>query len=136
MEVELFSNVLSEEDTVEVDAENDNLGAEGERCGICMDVVIDRGVLDCCQHWFCFVCIDNWATITNLCPLCQNEFQLITCVPVYDTIGSSKNDEDSDSRDEDWCVEGKNNTLSFPSYYIDENLPAWMEMAAKSEVDQ
>lgn len=25
---------------------------EGERCGICMDVVIDRGVLDCCQHWY------------------------------------------------------------------------------------
>ncbi|WMV57363.1 hypothetical protein MTR67_050748 [Solanum verrucosum] len=24
---------------------------DGERCGICMDVVIDRGVLDCCQHW-------------------------------------------------------------------------------------
>lgn len=33
---------------------------------------------------FCFGCIDNWATITNLCPLCQNEFQLITCVPVSD----------------------------------------------------
>ncbi|KHN21845.1 hypothetical protein glysoja_033704, partial [Glycine soja] len=32
-------------------------------------------------HRFCFVCIDDWATITNLCPLCQNEFQLITCVP-------------------------------------------------------
>jgi hypothetical protein len=33
---------------------------------------------------FCFGCIDNWATITNLCPLCQNEFQSITCVPVSD----------------------------------------------------
>ncbi|KNA18066.1 hypothetical protein SOVF_074350 isoform A [Spinacia oleracea] len=125
MEIELFSNVVSEEDTVEVevevDAENDNLGAEAERCGICMDVVIDRGVLDCCQHWFCFVCIDNWATITNLCPLCQNEFQLITCVSVYDTAGSNNNDEDSDSRDDDWCVEGNNSTLSLPSYYIDEN---------------
>ncbi|XP_021757687.1 uncharacterized protein At4g10930-like isoform X4 [Chenopodium quinoa] len=123
MEIELLNNVQSEEDTVEVDAdaEIDNLGAEGERCGICMDVVIDRGVLDCCQHWFCFVCIDNWATITNLCPLCQNEFQLITCVSVYDTIGSSNIDEDIDSRDDDWCVEGNNNTPSLPSYYIDEN---------------
>lgn len=121
MEVELFTNTVSEEDTVEVDVENDNFGMEGERCGICMDIVIDRGVLDCCQHWFCFVCIDNWASITNLCPLCQNEFQLITCVPVYDTIGGSKTDEDSDSRDDDWRVEGNNNTLSFPSYYIDEN---------------
>lgn len=136
MEVELFSNAVSEEDTVEVDVENDNFGVAGERCGICMDIVIDRGVLDCCQHWFCFACIDNWATITNLCPLCQNEFQLITCVPVYDTIGGSKTDEGPDLRDDDWRVEGKNNTLSFPSYYIDENLPAWMGMAAKFGASQ
>ncbi|XP_028774748.1 uncharacterized protein At4g10930 isoform X2 [Neltuma alba] len=71
--------------------------------------------------WFCFVCIDNWASITNLCPLCQNEFQLITCVPVYDTIGSNKIEDDVLSRDDDWSIEGRNNTLSFPSYYIDEN---------------
>ncbi|KAK7399097.1 hypothetical protein VNO78_10272 [Psophocarpus tetragonolobus] len=101
--------------------DNDDVAIEGERCGICMDMVIDRGVLDCCQHWFCFVCIDNWATITNLCPLCQNEFQLITCVPVYDTIGNNKVEDDSFVRDDDWSIEGKNNTLSFPSYYIDEN---------------
>lgn len=25
-------------------------------------------------------------------------------------------------RDDDWSIEGKNNTLSFPSYYIDENV--------------
>ncbi|XP_068305155.1 uncharacterized protein At4g10930-like [Pyrus communis] len=81
-----------------------------------MNAIIDRGVLDCCQHWF-----DNWATITNLCPLCQNEFQMITCVPIYDTIGSSKEDEDSTYSDDDRCIEGKNNTLLFPSYYIDEN---------------
>ncbi|XP_047152573.1 uncharacterized protein At4g10930 isoform X2 [Vigna umbellata] len=102
--------------------DNDDVAIEGERCGICMDVVIDRGVLDCCQHWFCFVCIDNWATITNLCPLCQNEFQLITCVPVYDTVGNNKVEDDSLLRDDDdWSIEGKNNTLQFPSYYIDEN---------------
>ncbi|XP_027342379.1 uncharacterized protein At4g10930 isoform X2 [Abrus precatorius] len=99
----------------------DDVAIEGERCGICMDIVIDRGVLDCCQHWFCFVCIDNWATITNLCPLCQNEFQLITCVPVYDTIGSNKVEDDVFFRDDEWSIEAKNNTLSFPSYYIDEN---------------
>ncbi|KAJ0106239.1 hypothetical protein Patl1_17505 [Pistacia atlantica] len=130
----------------------DHTSFEGGRCGICMDVVIDRGVLDCCQHWFCFACIDNWSTITNLCPLCQGEFQLITCVPVYDTIGSNNVDEDSLSRDNDWFVEGKSNALSFPSYYIDENviillllsfwvsgarqLSAWMGMDAKLEVDQ
>ncbi|XP_015571149.2 uncharacterized protein At4g10930 isoform X2 [Ricinus communis] len=119
MEVDFVTSDIVQEETI--DADNDYSNFEGERCGICMDIVFDRGVLDCCQHWFCFTCIDNWATITNLCPLCQNEFQLITCVPVYDTIGSNKVDDDSFSRDDDWCVEGKNNTLSFPSYYIDEN---------------
>ncbi|KAF4351075.1 hypothetical protein F8388_013180 [Cannabis sativa] len=124
MEMDLIASGVAEEDAVlELDDYNNSDVANfgGERCGICMDIIIDRGVLDCCQHWFCFVCIDNWATITNLCPLCQNEFQLITCVPVYDTIGSSKVDDDSYSRDDDWSIEGKNNTLSFPSYYIDEN---------------
>lgn len=31
--------------------EQDMAVVEGERCGICMDIIIDRGVLDCCQHW-------------------------------------------------------------------------------------
>ncbi|KAJ7945060.1 RING/U-box protein [Quillaja saponaria] len=123
MEVEVVTSGIAGEDALEFDdnSNNDNLFTEGERCGICMDIIVDRGVLDCCQHWFCFVCIDNWATITNLCPLCQNEFQLITCVPVYDTTGSNKVDDDSFSRDDDWCIEATNNTLSFPSYYINEN---------------
>ncbi|EEF51370.1 hypothetical protein RCOM_1692360 [Ricinus communis] len=129
MEVDFVTSDIVQEETI--DADNDYSNFEGERCGICMDIVFDRGVLDCCQHWFCFTCIDNWATITNLCPLCQNEFQLITCVPVYDTIGSNKVDDDSFSRDDDWCVEGKNNTLSFPSYYIDENESSPYVTAAK-----
>lgn len=28
---------------------------QNERCGICMDIIIDRGVLDCCNHWY--VCV-------------------------------------------------------------------------------
>ncbi|MCD7450332.1 hypothetical protein HAX54_005312 [Datura stramonium] len=123
MEMELFiRRQCREEENCCIEGNNDDFSTlDGERCGICMDVVIDRGVIDCCQHWFCFTCIDNWATITNLCPLCQSEFQLITCVPVYDTIGGSQTDEDLYTRDDDWSIEGKTNTLSFPSYYIDEN---------------
>ncbi|OWM85208.1 uncharacterized protein At4g10930 [Punica granatum] len=121
MELDLVTTSVSENEAFEVDNCNEAADLEAETCGLCMEVVIDRGLLDCCQHWFCFACIDNWATITNLCPLCQNEFQLITCVPVYDTVGSSRSEEESFTREDDWCVEGKNNTLSFQSYYIDEN---------------
>ncbi|OVA00961.1 zinc finger protein [Macleaya cordata] len=121
MEVEVNTDGILEDSGFEIMDDMDTTSFENERCGICMDVVIDRGLLDCCQHWFCFACIDNWATITSLCPLCQKEFQLITCVPVYDTIGSGKVDDDLLSGDDEWCIQGKNNTLSFPSYYIDEN---------------
>ncbi|CAL1373612.1 unnamed protein product [Linum trigynum] len=122
MEADFVTSGMFQEETVEIEDHNENSLLEGEKCGICMDFVIDRGVVDCCQHWFCFGCIDNWASITNLCPLCQNEFQLITCVPVYDTLGNNKVDEDTFSnRDDDWSIEGNSSTLSFPSYYIDEN---------------
>ncbi|KAL5719073.1 hypothetical protein ACHQM5_011904 [Ranunculus cassubicifolius] len=121
MELELETNGMFEDHIYDFGCEIDGGELDNERCGICMDGIVDRGVLDCCEHWFCFACIDNWATITNLCPLCQNEFQMITCVPVYDTIGSGKVEDESLSRDDDWCIQGTNNTVSFPSYYIDEN---------------
>lgn len=93
---------------------------ENESCGICRDIVIDRGVLDCCSHWFCYTCIDNWSAITNRCPLCKSEFQHITCTPVYGTIGATDEDEYSlTSCDDDWYVQEESSTLSFPSYYID-----------------
>ncbi|KAL6615950.1 hypothetical protein ACP70R_038220 [Stipagrostis hirtigluma subsp. patula] len=93
---------------------------ENESCGICRDIIIDRGVLDCCQHWFCYTCIDNWSAITNRCPLCKIEFQHITCTPVYDTAGVINDDEYSlTSGDDDWYVQEENSALSFPSYYID-----------------
>ncbi|XP_057833526.1 uncharacterized protein LOC131044252 isoform X1 [Cryptomeria japonica] len=101
------------------------VGTETGRCGICMEEVIDRGLLDCCNHWFCFKCIDNWAVITNLCPLCKAQFEIITCVPVHDTIGGSSEWNNSTpegtERDEGWCIYGDNRALSFPSYYIDED---------------
>jgi len=98
----------------------ENYAFKNESCGICGDIVIDRGVLDCCQHWFCYTCIDNWAAITNRCPLCKSEFQHITSTPVYGTIGAVDEDEYSlTSCDDDWYVQEESSTLSFPSYYID-----------------
>ncbi|XP_010422023.1 PREDICTED: uncharacterized protein At4g10930-like isoform X2 [Camelina sativa] len=119
MELDFDASNLVEDEAAEV-GQNDMAGIEGERCGICMDIIIDRGVLDCCQHWFCFECIDNWSTIMNLCPLCQREFQLITCVPVYDSGEGSKVDEVSVSGDEDYCIEEETDAVASPSHYIDE----------------
>ncbi|VAH79636.1 unnamed protein product [Triticum turgidum subsp. durum] len=100
----------------------ENYTSENEICGICRDIVIDRGVLDGCQHWFCYTCIDNWSAITNRCPLCKIEFQNITSTPVYDSTGTGDTIEDDyplTSGDDDWYEPGESNTLSFPSYYID-----------------
>ncbi|KAI7989793.1 hypothetical protein LOK49_LG13G00986 [Camellia lanceoleosa] len=49
MDLEFVTEGVSEDDTFNVDQNNDDYSTfEGERCGICMDIVIDRGVLDCC----------------------------------------------------------------------------------------
>ncbi|XP_042505110.1 peroxisome biogenesis factor 10-like isoform X4 [Macadamia integrifolia] len=93
--LEVNNNGPLEQAKFEVGDDLDDAAFEDERCVLCMDIIVDRGVLDCCQHWFCFACIDNWATITDVCPFCQEGFQLITCIPVYDTIQSSKVDDDS-----------------------------------------
>ncbi|MCL7046607.1 hypothetical protein MKW94_010138 [Papaver nudicaule] len=129
MEAELDTSGLIEIDdsSFEIMGDMDTTSFENEKCGICMDVVIDRGAIDSCQHWFCFACIDNWATITSLCPLCQKEFQSITCVPVFDTIGSGNADDEFLLGDENWSIQGTHNTLSFPSYYIDENAVICLE---------
>uniref|UniRef100_A0A1S3XD44 Uncharacterized protein n=1 Tax=Nicotiana tabacum TaxID=4097 RepID=A0A1S3XD44_TOBAC len=51
MEMEYFPEAMPEEESCSFDENNDDYSSlDGERCGICMDVVIDRGVLDCCQH--------------------------------------------------------------------------------------
>ncbi|KAM0905687.1 hypothetical protein ACQ4PT_017269 [Festuca glaucescens] len=98
----------------------ENYMSENEICGICRDIVIDRGLLDGCQHWFCYTCIDNWSAITNRCPLCKVEFQHITSTPVYDSTGAGVEDNQPlASEDDDWYVQGESSTLSFPSYYID-----------------
>eukprot|EP01018_Ginkgo_biloba_P028242 Gb_36420 [translate_table: standard] len=45
-------------------------------CGICLsdDGKADRGKLDCCDHYFCFVCIMEWAKVESRCPMCKQRF--------------------------------------------------------------
>ena len=32
-------------------------------CVICLDKVTTRGLLSVCDHWFCFVCVSEWAKV-------------------------------------------------------------------------
>eukprot|EP00249_Psilotum_nudum_P022466 c28526_g1_i1 orf=69-2879(+) len=45
-------------------------------CGICLieGGTVDRGVLDCCDHYFCYVCIMEWAKVESRCPMCKQRF--------------------------------------------------------------
>jgi len=49
---------------------------EAPECGICLDPIAVRGGIGC-QHEFCFSCIQQWAAITNLCPMCKARFRSI-----------------------------------------------------------
>lgn len=44
---------------------------DGQDCVICMDTVAEAGVIECCEHVFCYDCILTWAKRTNLCPCCR-----------------------------------------------------------------
>ncbi len=49
-------------------------------CSICYDAVQIRGKLNCCDHLFCFGCIETWSKDSNACPLCKNKFRSVTKV--------------------------------------------------------
>ncbi|RCV21254.1 hypothetical protein SETIT_4G124300v2 [Setaria italica] len=58
--------------------------SSGKMCGICY---VDgrqaiRGELDCCAHYFCFVCIMAWGRVESRCPFCKARFRTIRRPPV------------------------------------------------------
>ncbi|KAJ7569765.1 hypothetical protein O6H91_01G092700 [Diphasiastrum complanatum] len=65
-------------------AEKIAINAEAEAiCGICLSEgkELDRGKLDCCEHFFCFACIMEWAKVESRCPLCKQRFAIIVKPP-------------------------------------------------------
>lgn len=51
-------------------------------CSICVicfsdDGKAERGKLDSCDHYFCFVCIMEWARIESRCPACKGRFTVV-----------------------------------------------------------
>lgn len=84
--------------------EDEDPAADGRVCGICFaeERRSIRGRIDCCDHYFCFVCIMEWAKIESRCPLCKQRFgsirrpgvpgvffrERIVRVPVRNQVGS------------------------------------------------
>eukprot|EP01122_Echinamoeba_exundans_P005977 TRINITY_DN1618_c0_g1_i1.p1 TRINITY_DN1618_c0_g1~~TRINITY_DN1618_c0_g1_i1.p1 ORF type:complete len:373 (+),score=49.24 TRINITY_DN1618_c0_g1_i1:66-1184(+) len=65
-------------------------------CGICLDKVSIRGVLDSCDHAFCFECIFRWSKESNTCPMCKQRFhQLQKTQPKSDGNAASEVSESS-----------------------------------------
>ncbi|UKJ89396.2 Requim, req/dpf2 [Theileria orientalis] len=59
-----------------------------DECIICSESMKSElkneiGVLDVCNHIFCFKCIKMWSDRANLCPLCKREFGHIRKVNLY-----------------------------------------------------
>ncbi|PRQ16403.1 putative chromatin regulator PHD family [Rosa chinensis] len=54
-----------------------------ERCAICFldDGKAARGKIDCCDHYFCFLCIKEWAKTESRCPMCRRRFNTIRRPP-------------------------------------------------------
>lgn len=57
---------------------------EEQTCGICFSGSgrSVRGRIDGCDHYFCFICIMEWAKIESRCPLCKRRFGSIRRPPV------------------------------------------------------
>ncbi|GAV64536.1 PHD domain-containing protein/zf-RING_2 domain-containing protein [Cephalotus follicularis] len=59
--------------------------ADAECCGICLsdDGKSIRGEIDSCDHYFCFVCIMEWAKVESRCPMCKRRFTNIRRPPKH-----------------------------------------------------
>ncbi|XP_021909187.1 uncharacterized protein LOC110823171 isoform X2 [Carica papaya] len=54
-------------------------------CGICLSDggKLIRGFIDSCDHYFCFVCIMEWARVESRCPMCKCRFTTIRRPPKH-----------------------------------------------------
>ncbi|KAI6683305.1 hypothetical protein NL676_029218 [Syzygium grande] len=52
---------------------------DGMCCEICLteEGRAVRGRIDSCDHYFCFVCIMEWAKVESKCPMCKRRFSAI-----------------------------------------------------------
>ncbi|XP_028753741.1 uncharacterized protein LOC114713298 isoform X2 [Neltuma alba] len=63
-----------------------------DSCGICYadHATSIRGEIDCCNHFFCFVCIMEWSKHESRCPLCRQRFSTVRRPPKPGVFLSSR----------------------------------------------
>ncbi|KAF5206367.1 Phd and ring finger domain-containing protein [Thalictrum thalictroides] len=68
----------------EIEVEEEPMDSDDSKvCGICFseDGKSMRGLIDSCNHYFCFVCIMEWSKVESRCPLCKQRFKTISRKP-------------------------------------------------------
>ncbi|KAL0489517.1 E3 ubiquitin-protein ligase p28-like [Acrasis kona] len=58
--------------------EEPNTDEEKKECAICFEEIKELGMMDCCNHDFCFACVNKWSNECNTCPVCKRRFKTIT----------------------------------------------------------
>eukprot|EP00924_Labyrinthula_sp_SR-Ha-C_P003292 augustus_masked-scaffold_15-processed-gene-5.47-mRNA-1 protein AED:0.07 eAED:0.77 QI:0/-1/0/1/-1/1/1/0/383 len=70
-----------------------------EQCGICLDNISTRGVLNSCDHLFCFSCIVRWSKRSSTCPHCK---RAITNIKKNDEVFKVKKKNLRDTLDREY----------------------------------
>ncbi|KAJ1627104.1 hypothetical protein T492DRAFT_877348 [Pavlovales sp. CCMP2436] len=69
------------DDSGDAEVSGDSEDSAEPTCGICLQPVLCRGIIDVCDHRFCSKCILCWARLaTNHCPYCHERFRAVTSV--------------------------------------------------------
>lgn len=61
-------------------------------CAICFfeDGKATKGEIDCCDHYFCFICIMEWSKTESRCPICRQRFSTIRRPPKFGVLASER----------------------------------------------
>ncbi|XP_017612443.1 uncharacterized protein LOC108457803 [Gossypium arboreum] len=71
----------------------DDDDSDPEICGICLSDGgrrAIRGKINSCDHFFCFVCIMEWAKVESRCPMCKRRFTIIHRPPKEGVFASQR----------------------------------------------
>ncbi|XP_077237653.1 uncharacterized protein LOC143879257 [Tasmannia lanceolata] len=76
---EKLEEIREEEEDIEGGGGGGGGDLVSETCGICLseEGKAIRGRIDSCNHYFCFVCIMEWAKVETRCPMCKQRFRSI-----------------------------------------------------------